>query len=319
MPKISIIIPVYKAEKHIKRSIESLLSQSFNDWECIFVVDGSPDNSVSICQRYSRNDSRFKTIIQENGGVSSARNAGLDVATGMYVTFLDSDDRLAQNALFELYKRMDDSTDLVVVGAAFEDESDNLKVWRKFEERKITRKDDCGLLLRYGTVWGKMYRRKTIVEKRIRFNETICNGEDCLFYWNYLENVNTISLSSYCGYYYYKPANVTTLTTATGDPYKWLQSYRLLKNEFYKKIVGEYTMNSDDLHALKSFIASLAHNAMRAAYSRRIEREDRRIIYLEYRKEYRYISKKTLRSQVENILMSMPFPVYDLIQTLIHT
>ena len=319
MPKISIIVPVYKAECHIRRCLESLLLQTFNNWECILVDDGSPDNSGIICQQYSQRDPRFKTIKKQNGGVSSARNVGLQSATGEYVTFLDSDDRLANNTLEVYNKCMDEATDVVIVGTTFEDDDGNLKTWRSFKDQKLTRSDDCGLLLRYGSVCGKMYRRKTIVENNICFNETICNGEDCLFFWNYLEKVHTISLISYCGYYYYKPANVTTLTNSIGDPHRWFRSYRLLKDEFNEKIVGEYTINDEDLHALKAFIASLAHNAMRAAYSRKIKRADRRTIYLEYRQEYRYISKKTIKGQIESILMTMPFTVYDYIQMMIHT
>lgn len=313
MPKISIIIPVYKAEKHIHRSVDSLLSQSFKDWECILVVDGSPDNSSLICQQYSQQDRRFITITKDNGGVSSARNAGLDAASGDYVTFLDSDDRLAQDALLKLYNSMDGSTEMAIIGAAFEDEGGNKTLWRVFEDRIVTKKDDYGLLLRYGTVWGKIYKSSIIVENGIRFNETICNGEDCLFFWNYLEAVNTICTSSYCGYYYYKPANVTTLTNSIGDAYKWFQSYKLLKGVFDEKIAGNYIINEEDLRALRLFIESLVRHALISAYSKGIKRSDRKEMFQKYKNELKKSYIYSPKSRKEYMLVSLPFALYDVV------
>ena len=92
MPKISIIVPVYKVESYIHRCVESILAQKFADYEVILVDDGSPDNCGMICDEYARKDSRFRVIHKENGGLSSARNAGIRIATGEYTCFVDSDD-----------------------------------------------------------------------------------------------------------------------------------------------------------------------------------------------------------------------------------
>lgn len=91
-PKISIIVPVYKVEKYLNRCLESIIAQTFTDWECILIDDGSPDNCGKICDEYAKKDERFIVIHQENAGVSAARNAGLDVAKGDYISFVDSDD-----------------------------------------------------------------------------------------------------------------------------------------------------------------------------------------------------------------------------------
>ena len=99
MPIISIIIPIYNAEKYLSTCIESILSQGFEDFELLLINDGSKDNSLSICNDYAQRDSRIKVFDKPNGGVSSARNLGLDNATGEYVMFVDADDRLAPNAL----------------------------------------------------------------------------------------------------------------------------------------------------------------------------------------------------------------------------
>lgn len=92
MPKISVIIPVYNVEKYLRRCLDSVLAQTFTDWEAICVNDGSPDNSAQILAEYAERDSRFKIISKENGGLSDARNAGMAVAKGTFINFLDSDD-----------------------------------------------------------------------------------------------------------------------------------------------------------------------------------------------------------------------------------
>lgn len=102
-PLISIIIPIYNSEKYLRKCIDSVISQTFNDWEMILIDDGSTDNSGSICNEYA-SDSRVIIKHAQNGGVSKARNMGLRLAKGDYVTFMDSDDWLEPNA-FEIYNR----------------------------------------------------------------------------------------------------------------------------------------------------------------------------------------------------------------------
>ena len=92
MPKISIIVPVYKVEPYLKRCVDSILHQTFTDFECILVDDGSPDNCPDICDEYARKDKRIRVVHKENGGLSDARNAGLDIAQGEYIGFVDGDD-----------------------------------------------------------------------------------------------------------------------------------------------------------------------------------------------------------------------------------
>ena len=97
-PKISIIVPVYNAERYLHRCIDSILAQTFRDFELLLIDDGSKDNSGYICDEYAEKDERVKVWHKENGGVSSARNVGLDNARGEWVTFADSDDWLESNA-----------------------------------------------------------------------------------------------------------------------------------------------------------------------------------------------------------------------------
>ena len=103
-PKLSVIVPIYNVEAYLRRCVDSILAQTFTDYELILVDDGSPDNCGEICEEYAGTDDRIRVIHKENGGLSDARNAGLDVATGAYVGFVDSDDYIHPN----MYQRLID-------------------------------------------------------------------------------------------------------------------------------------------------------------------------------------------------------------------
>ena len=101
MPELSVIVPIYKAEKYIRKCIDSILTQSFRDYELILVDDGSPDNCGVICDEYAAKDDRIKVIHKRNGGVSEARNVGLDIAGGAYISFIDPDDWVEPDLFYE--------------------------------------------------------------------------------------------------------------------------------------------------------------------------------------------------------------------------
>ena len=114
-PKVSILVPIYNVEKYLSRCIESVLSQDFRDYELILVDDGSPDRCPQICDEYAKKDSRIKVIHKKNGGLSDARNIGLDIATGEYVMFIDSDDFVDIDMMESMMNNMiDNNVDLVV-------------------------------------------------------------------------------------------------------------------------------------------------------------------------------------------------------------
>ena len=115
MPQVSVIIPVYNVEAYVEQCLQSMLDQSFSDWEAIVVNDGSTDRSADILERFARQDSRFKVITQENRGLGGARNTGLDQAQGKYILFLDSDDFLVQNGLEICYRAAEqDQLDIAI-------------------------------------------------------------------------------------------------------------------------------------------------------------------------------------------------------------
>ncbi|WP_154064713.1 glycosyltransferase family 2 protein, partial [Enterococcus faecalis] len=117
MPKISIIVPVYNVEKYLEKCVRSILAQTFTDFELILVDDGSPDSSGAMCDQFAEQDQRVKVIHKENGGLSDARNAGIEIATGEYLGFVDSDDYIADDMYELLYTNIvKEDADLSICG-----------------------------------------------------------------------------------------------------------------------------------------------------------------------------------------------------------
>lgn len=160
---ISIIVPIYKVEKYLRRCIESLLNQDYHDIEIILVDDGSPDNCGIICDEYANKDTRIKVIHQKNGGLSAARNSGIDIAHGDYLMFVDSDDWVEKNyCSMALQKAKETESDIVVFGYndVFNDRIVKRSIATK-DEKKYTTKEALkelhgGKILSFA--WNKIYK-----------------------------------------------------------------------------------------------------------------------------------------------------------------
>lgn len=193
MPVVSIIVPIFNQETYLRECLESISTQSFSDFEVIMVDDGSIDLSAEICREFGNKDRRFKYIYKNNGGVSSARNVGLACAKGNYVIFVDSDDRLPENALQNHLKHFPEEVDMTTGSfLAFSDEEP--EAYRvEVERSEIVSRDKCLYDFtpndkvdwqRY--LWNRMLRMSIIRENSIRFNEKIAYKEDGLFLVQYL-------------------------------------------------------------------------------------------------------------------------------------
>jgi glycosyltransferase involved in cell wall biosynthesis len=206
--RISIIVPVYNAEEYLSRCLDSILGQDMDSYEVILVDDGSTDSSPLICDRYSATDPRFRTIHKPNGGVSSARNAGLNLAKGEYLMFVDSDDALEQGALSAMTEGLN-GEDFVLGGfveyigeipnrnvapaSRVSYSKDNLA---DFFEANIRR--NCEMM---DAPWAKLFRRKSI--GNIRFNENLSYAEDKLFVFEFLSSCKSIYTCPKVVYNYY--------------------------------------------------------------------------------------------------------------------
>lgn len=191
----SIIVPVYNVEKYLNECVESVLNQSFKDWELILVDDGSLDNSGLICDQYAQKDCRIRVIHKKNGGLSSARNVGLQNAQGGFVYFLDSDDYFSTEiALNEAYKSIaTDKPDVILLNHSRFLENRNIKIDVKPNTAKIKNISEfpgnnvVDFLIENKkfeiSAWSKIVRRYFLIEHNISFDEKVRVGED--FEWTF--------------------------------------------------------------------------------------------------------------------------------------
>ena len=210
-PMVSVIVPVYNAEKTLRRCVTSILEQQYTDLELLLVDDGSTDASGAICDEFSAQDARVRTIHQPNAGVSAARNHALDQAQGVYLQFLDSDDWITPDATRSLVRAAEaHHCDLVIAD-----------FYRVVGER-LSRKgdiDEDGLLTReeyaahmmenpadfyYGVLWNKLYRRDLVEAYHLRMDPEISWCEDFLFNLEYIRHADRLYALSVPIYYYVK-------------------------------------------------------------------------------------------------------------------
>lgn len=167
-PLISIIVPIYKVEPYLNTCVQSIVDQTYTNLEIILVDDGSPDNCPAMCDAWVEKDSRIRVIHKENGGLSDARNAGLAIATGQLISFVDSDDRIEPDFIRELYTAMERTgADIAECGVAYVDEAGAIlkhrpvspatELGRMAALERLVREDGV-----YQTVWNKLYRREVL-------------------------------------------------------------------------------------------------------------------------------------------------------------
>ena len=192
---VSIIVPVYNAQDSLERCLMSIIRQRYPQWELVLVDDGSQDDSLEICKRYSNMDSRIQVIHTDNCGVSSARNTGMENAQGEYIVFVDSDDMIHPDFLSEC---LSNKEDLTVTNYIKPSKIDSLHYKEDhpeliFQQRGVR------------TVWGKVFVRKIIEDHHIRFDTNIRYGEDTIFVLQYCLHIKTIAYVFQHLYEYEKP------------------------------------------------------------------------------------------------------------------
>lgn len=188
--KITIIVPIYNASHYLCECIESILSQSFRDFELILVNDGSTDDSLDICKKYEQSDDRIIVVSQTNSGVSKARNRGLDVAKGEWITFADADDYFLDDALLTLYERaMQTGTDLVLANA--------LKLKNgKFSELHRLKNEvlpNAIMSIKHFALWGYLFNADIIRKQQLRFIDGLAYSEDRIFIYQMARYCKTIA------------------------------------------------------------------------------------------------------------------------------
>lgn len=215
-PCISVIIPVYNAEKYIAQCLDSILNQTFQDFEAIVVDDGSTDGSVEICRKYAKQDNRIKFIGKSNGGVSSARNVALAHANGKYVTFLDADDMFYPDCMEQCYGILE-ANQLDLLQFSLSRVYDKLRKKELLQDIKVYNSAEFFNLRHNVSAGANFIRRTTILENSIKFNETIKLAEDQLFILNVIKHSRRLAIIPSVLYYYRTNENSATHTSKDDD------------------------------------------------------------------------------------------------------
>ena len=252
--KVSVIIPVHNAEKYIRECIESLLNQTLQQCEFIFINDGSADNSEQIINEYKKIDNRIMLINQENNGVSTARNTGLYRASGEYIGFVDSDDYVELDMYEQLYtKAKEYNCDVVFCNYESEIEGHKLITDYSFPKNNLLDADFIDRTIlpyfikeeNFNTVWNKIYKNKIIQEKYITFPPNMDLGEDGMFNIYFFNNAKKTVYLDYTGYHYREVAGSAT---------------RNLKKNYFQQSLDVYNMelpdqiqNKINIHTIKQF------------------------------------------------------------------
>lgn len=259
---ISIIVPVYNAEKQLPHCIDSILAQSISDWELILVDDGSQDASLSICKQYADNDSRIKIFHKTNEGPGSARNYGIDKSKAEYVCFVDADDWIEPFYLEQFITFGMDEYDLLIQGLIYEHNKKkvrtrilNSKCYTKDHFAEAIRDND---LLDYGSPCCKLFRKTLLHQHKIIFPTNYHYGEDSIFYLRYLRHCNKLRCIPYQGYHYvmYSEESLSRKTHPSQDLFHYLCD----ENTIYSVLLSK-SYDADLLQKLNEKHVMLAKRA----------------------------------------------------------
>lgn len=190
-PLVSIIVPVYNVERYLDKCLNSILKQTFHEFELILVDDGATDGSGKICDYYSKKDERIKVIHKQNGGVSSARNAGIEEAAGEYIYFCDSDDYIDETLLSSIVNLIDSKADLFMFGYNAVYENGKTLEWLPKgndiyeicspDDRHVFMLEMASIINFGGALWNKVFSKRIIDEYNLRFNNDLSYFEDVSF------------------------------------------------------------------------------------------------------------------------------------------
>ena len=199
-PRISIVMPMYGVERYIEKAIQSVLNQDFQDWELLIVNDGSKDKSREIAYRVAYGDNRIKILDKENGGLSDARNYGLDRATGEFVHFYDSDDWIEPDFYSKLFNEIEDF-DLVVCGYKVDNEKTvTERIGYVGELSHVVDSSLENLVGNYlNFAWNKLFKRSFLVKNTLYYEKGLYRIEDSEFMMRFLSCAPRVKLIKYSG------------------------------------------------------------------------------------------------------------------------
>lgn len=290
---LSIIVPIYKIESYLRRCIDSILAQTFTDFELILVDDGSPDGCGAICDAYRRQDSRIKVIHKKNGGLSDARNAGLDIAQGRYIGFIDGDDMISPHMYRRLVSLLEQfNADIVSTGFKNIDQNGNIMgQYPQLDQPKVYHREDYIQNFYPDIKWeifasacNKLYRRHLFDHIRFPVGKLY---EDSFIQLPLYDLCETIVVDSEHHYHYYTTRNDSIMNTEYTTKQFQLIELSLSQYDFFVK----KTLRLQQDYALATYTTNYLINffAVYIAHPESIQQ------FLPYRKRFRTLLPKILR------------------------
>lgn len=319
---ISIIVPVYNASKTLNRCIESVLSQTFTEFEVLLINDGSTDDSGQICEKFSKHDSRVRVFHIANSGVSSARNYGLDLAKGDWITFVDSDDWLDEAYLEKLYIDNLSAVDLVI---SYGRNVCNYSVVQEilYQDQCISVNEVPSLFLKYDLAWqtspwAKLYSKDIIAD--LRFIEGMHIGEDLVFLYSYIMKCDTIYVVG-TSYYNYDVSNVNTLTRRIGNFAEESYAYRNVLS-ILDKVIDRFKISDKMVLKKMAWIKSYyTHRVLNSLYHTKTMSRTQRyhvILGLDINNYIANIEHTSIKESILCWLLSARmFKVYDFLRIIV--
>ena len=247
MPLVSVIVPIYNAERNLRRCIDSILNQTYKEIEVILLDDGSSDNSGNICDEYALADNRVRVMHKENTGVSDTRNQGISMARGEYIQFLDSDDWITSDATSSLVRAATEYKCDMVIADFYRVINERVSQKGAIEEAGLMDRHSFATSMMqdpadfyYGVLWNKLYKRCIIEEHQLRMDNNTSWCEDFMFNLEYVRHIQSIFVLKIPIYYYVKTKgslvtqgmNMKNVINMKRNVFKYYTS-------FYKDVFGE--------------------------------------------------------------------------------
>lgn len=265
-PKVSIIIPIYNAEKNLKRCIDSVLKQEYKNFELILVDDGSSDSSGVICDAYAKKEHRIQVIHKENTGVSDSRNTAISAAGGEYIQFLDSDDWITSEATGLMVHMAEEHHCDMVISDFYRVVGERVSHKGDIPEEGVLSKVEFAAYMMekpadfyYGVLWNKLYKRELIEKYELRMNKDISWCEDFMFNLEYIRHIEQVYVSRVPFYYYVKTKG--SLVSHNMGMSKTIQMKRTVfecYNAFYKDIFDEDDYEKNRINVYRFLVDAAA-------------------------------------------------------------
>ena len=263
-PMVSIIVPVYNAEKYLERCVDSILNQEYRDFELILMDDGSKDGSGEICDRYAAADDRVLVVHKENTGVSDTRNQALSLARGKYLQFSDSDDWISADATKLLVRTAQENNCDMVIADFYRVVGERVSRKGDIEEDGVMSREEFAAHMMenpsdfyYGVLWNKLYKREIVEAHQLRMDAQISWCEDFMFNLEYIRYAESfVSLQSPVYYYVKTKGSLVSQSISISKTIKMKLMVFEIYNNFYKNVLDEKEYEKNRLQVYRFLVDS---------------------------------------------------------------